>query len=200
MDLVKEGQKIALYFQKDNNLVEMVCTIEKVSDDRLTLGLPQYFMRYIDSLQEECQLTAKIFTKIGTIDFNTIVIASPFEDVFEIEMDYNAIKLTENSEIPLISAVETLEIIFGENSSVKVKTFEVSTEHVKFTYDKELTIGSVYEFNIYLPKDYGIINFRGTITEIDPIYDNEYTVKFSTITENDRQSLLYYIYMYSTDV
>ena len=52
MDLLSAGQKIALIFQKDSSIVEMTCLIEKVYDDRLALQLPQYFMRYVDSLNE----------------------------------------------------------------------------------------------------------------------------------------------------
>ena len=48
-------------------------------------------------------------------------------------------------------------------------------------------------------KDYGIIKFKAIITERDSIYDNEYTVNIQTMTEIDRQTLLYYMYMYSKD-
>ena len=199
MDLIKAGQKIALYFQKDNSMIEMTCAIDTVYDDRLVLNPPQYFMRYVDCLQVGCNLVAKIFSKLGTIDFSTIVISSPLEDSFEIELDYNSLKLTENSEIPVVSAVETLEIKKGLETH-KVKTFELSTEFFKFYSDKSYKVGDSFEFTIYLPKDYGIINFKGIITEIDPIYDNEYTANYLTISESDRQSLLYYMYMYSSDV
>ena len=197
MDLIRQGQKITLYFPKEDNMVEMTCSIEGVYDDRLVVSLPQYFMRYIDSLAEGSVLTAKIFTRLGTIDFNTIVISSPLEEFFEIELDYNALKLTENSEISVVSAVETLEIKGGFGAT-KVKTFELSTEFVKFTSDKTFKVGESYGFTLFLPKDYGIINFSGTITEIDPIYENEYTARFMTITETDRQLLLYYMYVYSS--
>ena len=198
MDLIKRGQKITLYFQKGNSMVEMTCLVDVVYSDRLKINPPQYFMRYIDSLRDGTQLTAKIFTKLGTIDFSTIIISSPLEDSFEIELDYNAIKLTEGSDIPVISAVEQLEI--KNNSEVyKVRTFEISTEFIKFTSDKVFNVNDIFEFTLYLPKDYGIINFKGCISEIDPIYEKEYTVKYLSITDIDRQSLLYYMYMYSND-
>ena len=73
MDILTEGQKIALIFPKDSNFVEMTCVIDKVSDDRLYLQLPQYFMRYVEYLHEGSEITAKVFSKLGTIDFNTIV-------------------------------------------------------------------------------------------------------------------------------
>jgi hypothetical protein len=199
MDLIKKDQKIALYFQKDNSMIEMTCIIKEVLDDRLVLEPPQYFMRYVDALQVGCNLTAKVFSKLGTVDFNTMVISSPLEDAFEIELDYNSLKLTENSEIPVISAVENLEIK-SDSGTYKVKTFELSTEFFKFYSDKDFSVNDKLDFILYLPKDYGIIKFKGIVTDIDPIYDNEYTASYLTISEEDRQLLLYYMYMYSTDV
>ena len=75
MDLLTEEQKITLIFQKGATMVEMVCAIEKVFDDRLEITLPQYFMRYIELLQVGNRLTAKAFSKLGTIDFNTVIIS-----------------------------------------------------------------------------------------------------------------------------
>lgn len=199
MDLIRPGQKIALYFQKENSMIEMVCRIEVVESDRLVLSPPPYFMRYVDCLQIGMNLVAKIFSKLGTIDFSSLVISSPLEDDFEIEFDCNSVKLTENSEIPVVSAVESLEIKNG-NSIFNVKTFELSTEFLRFYSDKKFNIDDTLDFTLSLPKDYGIIKFKGMITEIDPIYDNEYTANYLTITEKDRQNLLYYMYVYSDDV
>ena len=106
MDLFNEEQKIALSFIKDNMMVEMVCSIDKIYEDRLSLNLPQYFMRYINYLQVGNRVTAKVFSKLGTIDFNTVIITSPLEDVFFIELDYNSLKLTPSNEIPVINATD----------------------------------------------------------------------------------------------
>lgn len=198
MDLLTEGQKLALYFQKDSNLVEMFCDIEKVYDDRVDLVLPQYFMRYIEFLQVGSKLTAKAFSKLGTVDFNTVVISSPLEDEFSIETDYNSMRLTPGSELPLINAMEILEI-FQESETARFKTFEISTEYFKFYSDKKFKVDENIDCAIILPKDYGIIKFKAVISEIDPIYDNEYTATYLTISEEARQLLLYYMYMYSTN-
>lgn len=198
MDLLTEEQKINLIFQKDSNLVEMSCVIEKIYDDRIEIILPQYFMRYIEYLQVGCKLTAKVFSKLGTVDFNTMVISSPLEDVFAVELDYNALKLTPSSELPVINAVEQIEI-FHNDQVFKFKTFEISTDYVKFTSNKKFSIEDNVDGNIKLPQDYGIISFKAIITEIDDVYDNEYTALFNTMSEKCRQSLLYYMYMYAKD-
>lgn len=198
MDLFTEGQKIALLFQKDNNLVEMTCAIEHVFDDRLDIILPQYFMRYIEYLQVGRRVTAKAFSKLGTVDFNSIIISSPLEDSFSIELDYNSVKLASGEELPTVNAVENLDVT-TEDGAFRLKTFELSDRYIKFYSDKKFQVEEVLNCSLILPQDYGIIEFKATVSEIDPIYDNEYTAVFSMISEAAKQALLYYMYIYSTD-
>ena len=198
MDLLMEGQKLTLFFQKNNNIVEMSCIIEKVHDDRLDLTLPQYFMRYIEFLQVGKKLTAKVFSKLGTIDFNTVVIHSPLEETFTIEMDYNSMKLNPGENMPVVNAIEWLNFKL-EGEVYCLKTFALSTEYLKFYCEKKIPLNVSVDASLNLPKDYGIINFRATIEERDVVYNNEYKMVYSTMSEVDKQSLLYYMYMYSKD-
>lgn len=198
MELLKSGQKLSIFFQKENKLVEIACTISDVEEDRLLIDLPPYFMRYIEFLEVGNTLTVKVFSKVGTLDFNTIVISSPLEDDFSVELDYNAIKLTPNEEIPVINAVETLNIS-RDDKVFSVNTFEISTEFLKFYCDCEFQLEDIFECELILPKNYGIIRFRGTVIYVDPVYDNEYKVSYSCMSEEDRLALLYYMYLYSNN-
>lgn len=201
MDLFKIGQKLSLFIEDGNKLIEIRSTISGLLEDRMVVELPQYFMRYINFLQVGCKLTVKVFSKMGTVDFNTVVIASPLEDNFCIEMDYNAMKLTPSEEMPVVDAMEPMLIRAGEENETSVKTFELATEHVKFYSDNKLNIDDSFNCELILPKDYGTIKFKATVTDVDPVYDNEYTAVYSNMTEDDRQALLYYMYLYanSTD-
>lgn len=172
----------------------MACTIESVLEDRIVIELPPYFMRYIEFLQEGCGLTIKVFSKLGTIDFNTVVITSPMEDEFSVELDYNAMKLTPGEELPVLKALELVTMSKGEESWT-VKTFEISTQYLKFFSERSFQLDEVYECELNLPESYGIISFTGIITDVDPVYENEFTITFRTMTEVDRQTLLYYMYM-----
>ncbi len=196
MDLIQEGQKISISFQKEDNFVEIFCIIAKVLEDRLIIDLPQYFMRYIEFLEVGKTLTAKVFSKIGTVDFNTIVISSPLEDVFSIEFDEDALKLTEGDEIPVISDILPLKIKKGDYECT-VKTFEISTEYLKFYSNKAFEPEESFDCSLILAKDYGTIKFVATVTNRDEVYDNEYTVSYSQMNEYDRQTLLYYMYVYT---
>lgn len=199
MNLLSEEQKIALLFQKGDNLIEMICTIEKIYDDRLELALPQYFMRYIDCLHVGAKLTAKVFSKLGTIDFNSVIITSPLEENFYIELDYNALKLTPGEDIPGIKAIEQLSIE-TKDDNFSTKTIELSTDYIKFTSSKrKYSINETIKCVLNLPKDCGIINFKATVSEIDEVFDDEYKATITTITEADKQNLLYYMYTYTKD-
>lgn len=200
MDLINQGQKITLYFQKDLNMVEMACQIEKVFDDRLELLLPQYFMRYIKFLEVGCELTAKIFSKNGTIDFKTIIINSPLEEAFVIELDYNSIFVTPSEDISYVSSIEKLEIVIPDNSIIKTKSIEIAADYIKFISNEKLNIDDIIEGVLFLPKEYGIIKFKASVSEIDSIYDTELTAKYITMTEQDKQTLLYYMYMYNNEL
>lgn len=201
MDLFKIGQKLSLFIEDGSKLIEIRSTISGLLEDRMVVELPQYFMRYINFLQVGCKLTVKVFSKMGTVDFNTVVIASPLEDNFCIEMDYNAMKLTPSEEMPVVDAMEPMVIRAGEEKETSVKTFELATEHLKFYSDNKLNIDDSFNCELILPKDYGTIKFKATVTDVDPVYDNEYTAVYSNMTEDDRQALLYYMYLYanSTD-
>ena len=199
MELIKVGQKLNISFPKEDKIVEITATISGIYDDRLVIELPQYFMRYIEYLEVGEPLTIKVFSKIGTVDFNTIVISSPLEDEFSVELDYNAMKLTPTEEIPMVEAVEVMNVIFGEQV-FRVNTFEIATKYVKFYSDYSFEVGDEIECGLILPEKCGIIKFKGQISFVDPVYDNEFTVSYTMMTEEDRQTLLYYMYLYSNDV
>ena len=199
MDLLKVGQKLSLYFVKENNMVEICCKIAVVLEDRLIIDLPPYFMRYIEFLEVGCRLTVKVFSKLGTVDFNTVVISSPLEEEFSVELDYNAMKLTPTEEIPFINDILPINLK-QDNEEIQLKTFEISTEYIKFYSNDTLEVNQTFDCELILPKDYGKIKFRATITEIDPVYDNEVKAVYSNMSEEDRQNLLYYMYLYSNDV
>ena len=196
MELIQTGQKLSINIEKNNTLVEMLCTINKVYDDRIEVELPQYFMRYVECLDVGKHLTIKVFSNMGTIDFNTVVISSPLEDVFCIELDYNAMKFTPEEEIPKIEAVEKL-LIKRKEEEFTIQTTEITTEEIVCVCDRLLELNENFDCELILPADYGKIVFKASVIKKDVVYDNEYTLSCYGMDENSRQTLLYYMYMYA---
>ena len=198
MDILQTGQKLSINFQKEEVLVEITALIDKIYDDRVVIDLPSYFMRYIDYLEAGKSVTVKVFSKIGTIDFNAIIITSPLEEEFSVELDYNAMKMTPADEIPAIKAVETLQCK-NDNTESIVKTFEISTNFIKFYSDKPFELEESFKCSLILPSKYGTISFTGIVIEVDEIYTNEYKMSITSMSQDDRQLLLYYMYVYSNN-
>ena len=199
MDLIQQGQKISLNIIKQETLVEILGTINEVFDDRLIVDLPPYFMRYIEYLDMGCVVTAKIFSKLGTIDFNSMIISSPLEQGhLEMELDVNALKFTPGNELPIIDSIENLKIIH-KDGIINTQTFEISTDYIKFYSEKKLSIDESFDCELYLPEDYGTITFKATVTAQDIVYENEYTANIFSMNEQDRETLLYYMYMYASN-
>ncbi len=195
MDLLQIGQKLSINIYKNDKLIEIIGKISDILDDRIDVELPPYFMRYIECMDVGKHLTVKVFSKFGTIDFNTVVITSPLEDVFSIELDYNAMKFIPGEEMPIVDAIEKLNITIN-NEIISANTLELSTEFIKLYCDKPLEVDENFDCELILPNDYGIINFKATVIYKDNIYDNEYKVSYYNMSENDRQTLLYYMYVY----
>ena len=198
MELIQPDQKISINIQKDNKLIEILGTILKVYDDRIDVELPQYFMRYIECLDVGKPLTVKVFSKLGTIDFNTVVITSPLEDVFSVELDYNAIKFTPENEIPVVESIVKLKLK-RKDDIITVNTLELSTEYITCSCDVQLNLEEKLDCELLLPEDYGTISFKANVIKQDIVYDNEYTLSCYGMNEYDRQTLLYYMYMYTIE-
>ena len=198
MDLLKKGQKLSIFIQKPDSIVEMSCVLVELYSDRMMIDLPPYFMRYIEYLDVGCPLTVKVFSKLGTVDFNTIVITSPLEDNFEVELDYNAICLTPGEQMPVINASLPVNLFFND-STINVTTFEIATEYMKIYSNYEFQVGNTMDGELVLPKNYGIIEFKAAITHIDPVYEDEFTISYNGMNEENRQNLLYYMYLYANN-
>ena len=197
MDLLQNGQKLSINIIKQDKLVEIVGTIDELFDDRMSIELPPYFMRYIEYLDVGKPLTIKVFSKLGTIDFNTIVITSPLEEGnFEIELDYNSLKLTPGPELPVIQSIENIKITIGEETFT-TQTMEISTEYIKFYSNRKFNVNDSFDCELLLSDDYGTINFKANIIEVDTIYDTEYKASYFSMSEQNRETLLYYMYVYS---
>ena len=145
-----------------------------------------------------------------TLDFDNLDIESKEElDIFdekplELDSDYdiNAVEvhistqLTSQKIIQLMDTYPSLKRITCPQSIYN----RISPDYIGFYSDKKYKIGDNIDCVLNLPKDYGIIDFKATVSEIDPIYDTEYTAVYTTMTEQARQTLLYYMYIYSRDI
>ncbi len=194
MNLVREGQKLNLIFNKGDKTVEITCVVAGIEFDRLLVELPKSFMRYIEFLSTGCEVSVRVFSTAGILAFNSIVINGGLEDFFSIEYDENAVRMEPYTESPSIE--EILELLIKDKSgrSYAAKTIEVGTKGLKFVCEEKLELETIYDFTLITNEEFGNIEFTGLINSYDEVFPEEYVMSYTKISGIDRQNILRFIY------
>ena len=195
MSLVREGQKLNLIFSKDNKTVEITCVISEVLYDRLIVELPKSFMRYINYLATGCEVSVRVFSTVGLLAFNSIIINGGLEDIFSIEYDESIVRMEPYADSQPVEEILEMTIKDVKNAlSYSAKSIEIGAKGVKFLCESPLNLETVYDFVLMTDEEYGNIEFSGLINSVDPVFTNEYIMSYTKISGNDRQNILRFIY------
>lgn len=195
MNLVREGQKLNLIFNKGEKTVEITCVVAGVEFDRIIVELPKSFMRYIEHLSAGCEVSVRVFSTAGLLAFNSVIINGGLEDEFVIEYDENAIKMEHYSESP--SVEEILEMTIKNTKKAlmfNAKTIEIGTKGIKFVCHDKLEVNGVYDFVLNVGEEFGNIEFSGIINSNDEVFTEEYEMSYTKISGDDRQNILRFMY------
>ena len=195
MNLVREGQKLNLIFNKGEKTVEITCVVSEVFYDRIAVSLPKSFMRYIEHLTSGCEVSVRVFSTAGLIAFNSVIINGGLEEQFTIEYDEDFVSMEHYSESP--SVEEILEMTIKDSSVpavVSAKTIEIGTKGMRFVSSSKLNVGSVYDFVLDIGEEFGAIEFSGLINSNDEVFTEEYEMSYTKISGEDRQNILRFIY------
>lgn len=194
MNLVREGQKLNLIFNKGDKTVEITCVITAIEFDRLIVELPKSFMRYIEFLASGCEVSVRVFSTAGILAFNSIIINGGLEDIFSIEYDENSVRMEPYTESP--SAEEILDLIIKDKSGnvYQAKTIEIGTKGLKFVCENKLELETIYDFTLITNEEFGNIEFTGLINNYDEVFPEEYVMSYTKISGIDRQNILRFIY------
>ncbi len=194
MNLVREGQKLNLIFNKGDKTVEITCIVASVEFDRLIVELPKSFMRYIEFLATGCEVSVRVFSTAGILAFNSIIINGGLEDFFSIEYDENAVRMEPYTESPSVEEIMELTIKDKSGKVYSGKTIEIGTKGIKFVCEEKLELETVYEFVLVTNEEFGNIEFTGIINSFDSVFPEEYIMSYTKISGVDRQNILRFIY------
>lgn len=195
MNLVREGQKLNLIFNKGEKTVEITCVVSEVFYDRIVVDLPKSFMRYIEHLTSGCEVSVRVFSTAGLIAFNSVIINGGLEEQFTIEYDEDFVSMEHYSESPSVEEIVEMSIKEQNASNViSAKTIEIGTKGMKFVSSSKLEVGSVYDFEINIGEEFGTIEFSGLINSNDEVFPEEYEMSYTKISGEDRQNILRFIY------
>ncbi len=190
MGLFQENQKAKIIFEADDKIVEMDCYIGKIYYDRIKLELPKAANRYSQYLKTGNKITVNVFSQVGVLIQESIILSSPLEKEFTIEYDMDSIKIENRRRIKRYSANCDLIIFRPLLGNIETQIIDISTRGLKYYSDIPLEAGSIFDCKLLLKPTDNKILFKGRITDNKGLPAGVYRMVIHKIAYKDKQMLL----------
>lgn len=189
MKELEAGQKVRIKFDLSSLRSEsLMCVIKWFEEDRVALVFPDSHKHLARSLPEGKELEAVIYTDSGIFSFESIVINSPLEHDFIIEIPDEKKRIQRRD---YIRAPFNLRLILSKgNEEIETKTINIGGGGIRFLVRDELKSNDFWDFILYMP-DEAPVKGKGTI-----IYSLSQgkliatVIKFTDINETDRNKII----------
>ena len=189
MKELEAGQKIRLKFNLSSLRSESItCVVKWFERDGVSLVFPHDCPHLLKSLPEGKTLEAVIYTDSGIYAFDSIVINSPLEHDFVIEIPDEKKRIQRRD---YIRAPFNLRFVLNKNGmDIETKTINIGGGGVRFLIKDELKANEIWNFTLYMPE--------GTIAKGKGIVLYSFlqgkmvvsVIKFVDISETDRNKII----------
>lgn len=130
--------------------IEIACKIAWVESDRLGLIYPKDKFDFALYFHEGKEVEAIIYSDKGIYVFEPIIIDSPYETDFVIELPEEKKKIQRREYVRV--PINLLLFLFDKNQKNTCETINIGGGGVRFESDKEYKIDLLCDFSIYLPE------------------------------------------------
>ena len=183
------GQKLTLRFKTYSfQTVTMSCTIKWAEDDRIALVLPEKYKHMKKNLYSGKELEAIVYTESGVYVFDSIIIASPLEHDFLIEIPPEKKRMQRRD---YVRAYFGLNLTLNKGSQkVETKTINIGGGGIRFKVKEELKTNDIWDFILHM-SDGTEIHGQGIV--LYSIMQGRIitsAIKFIDISEIDRSRLI----------
>ena len=170
-------------------VVEVSCKILWVESDRIALAFPKKESDIAQYFHEGKDVEVIIYTDKGIFVFNSIVIESPYEPAFVIELPEEKQKI-QRREYVRVSVNYNFTLLDGENKYF-TETINIGGGGVRLKSDIEFELGSIWNFSLKLPKWSDPVKGYCKILYTYKNADDFITaVKFVNIDESSRNKII----------
>ncbi|HBG49240.1 MAG TPA: hypothetical protein DDW90_07025 [Cyanobacteria bacterium UBA9971] len=189
MNELEAGQKIRLKFNISSLRSESItCVVKWFEEDRVALVFPDDCLHLKKSLPEGKELEAVVYTDSGIYAFDSIVINSPLEHDFVIEIPDEKKRIQRRD---YIRAPFNLKFVLSKNGmEIETKTINIGGGGVRFLVKDELKTNDIWDFTLYMP-DGTVAKGKGII--LYSLLQGKLVVsviKFVDISETDRNRII----------
>jgi len=191
MGLFQENQKAKIIFEADDKIVEMDCYIAKIYYDRLKMELPDSSNRYHNYLKSGTLIKFKIFSQVGIISQDSIVLTSPEEKDFTVEYDANSLDIQNRRHGKRYSANCNLVIFRPLLGNIETKLIDISARGLRYYSDIPLETGSIFDCKVTLTESSKIM-FKGKVLDNKGLPAGVYRMLIDRIAYKEKQILIEY--------
>ncbi len=192
MGLFQENQKAKIIFEADDKIVEMDCYIGKIYYDRIKLELPKAANRYSQYLRTGNKITVNVFSQVGVLVQDSIILSSPLEKEFTVEYDMDAITIENRRRIKRYSANCDIIIFRPLLGNIETQIIDISTRGLRYYSDIPLEAGAIFDCKLILKPTDNKILFKGRIADNKGLPAGVYRMVIHKIAYKDKQTLLDY--------
>ncbi len=191
MKEIKSGQKVKVTFQTVSSKEDVLCSIKWWEDDRVGLLYPPDKDYLIKFLPEEKELSVLLFSDKGILSFKSVVIESPANVDFVIEIPEEPEVIQRRGYLRVPTYMKFL--ITNRTKAVNCEAVDISGGGLKFICKERLAVNTVWSMSLTLNQEH--IKITGKIlhcNEMDKKF--AYAVEFTDINENTRSKIIKYCF------
>lgn len=186
---LQNGQKVKLKFSVSPiSDIEITCTVKWYENDRISLIFPEKKRVYIKDLPEGKEVEVLIYTSSGIFIFDSIIINSPLENDFVIELPDEKKKIQRRK---YIRAPINLKLILKrDDTEYKTNTINIGGGGIRFVTREKLDIGGLWKFSLFLPRGRSINGLGRILYTVLRGNNMASVIAFTDITETERNRII----------
>lgn len=168
---------------------EILCKIKEVESDRISLTFPPECMDIARYLIEGNDVEVLIYTDSGIYIFDSIVINSPLDEEFVVELPEASDKIQRRKYVraPIATRID----VISKTSRIKTTTVNIGGGGMRFYSPRVLPPDSEWDFLLYLPQWDEPIRGTGSILySVRKDKDTVTIMRFDDILESDRSKII----------
>jgi len=190
MNELRSGLHVKLKFNISSiRAYEISCILKWFEDDRISLEYPANKHELMKYLHEGKDLEVIIYSDKGVFVFDSIVIDSPFNSDFIIELPEEKTKIQRRE---YVRAPIKLDFFLNKDGQkIQSETVNIGGGGIRFSSLKEFKVGDIWDFAFRLPNDNTVIKGNGEILySIRQEKSITSVIKFLEIGENERNKII----------
>lgn len=188
MATVKAAQRVRIGLEVDGGqILQFFSYIKQVSSDRLKLVFSPSKQHIAQYLKEGSTIRLSIYTPIGILLMDSIVMSEPVDFEFEVEFAESSKRIQRRR---YIRAKANYRLILEQTGNpITVLSEDIGGGGVRFMCDSYLHPATV-RGKLFIPDIRDGISFIGRVTVKSYYKEKEYLVVFEDIKEEDRSKII----------